>query len=51
MNGQEAVIVTIPSAVGENYEPQSKRQKVESDEETRMHFQTLIPSKDTDLGK
>lgn len=50
MNGQEAVIVTIPSAVGENYEPQSKRQKVESDEETRMHFQTLIPSKDTDLA-
>ena len=50
MNGQEAV-VAIPSAMGENYEPQLKRQKVESDEETQLLFPTLIPSKDTDLGK
>lgn len=48
MNGQETV--AIHSGLGENYEPQSKRPKVENDGEVHMNFQTVIPSKNTELG-
>ena len=48
MNGQETL--AIDSGMGENYEPQLKRPKVESDGEGYMNFQTLIPSKNTELG-
>lgn len=49
MNGQEAVATAI--AMGENFEPQSKRQKMESDGEGHMNFETLMPSKTTEIGK
>ena len=52
MNGlQEGGVSLIASAMVENYEPQSKRQKVESDEEAQINFQTLISSSNTELGK
>lgn len=51
MNGlQEGGVSLIASAMVENYEPQSKRQKVESDEEAQINFQTLISSSNTELA-
>ena len=50
MNGQEAVV--IPTVVGENFEPQAKRQKVEGNgEEQIVNFQTLMSPKSIELGK
>ena len=51
MNGQEAV--AIPSAVGENYEPQAKKQRsVEiSDANGYMSIRPFMPSKSAELGR
>lgn len=56
MNGTEAALAIASTVTGENFEPQTKRQRMESlGEEQIMNFtQTLIPPtsiENIELGK